>query len=231
MSKDFHLSGGDADFNSRQKSVFDQLGAISSPSSTSSSVSLDDFQSHRESTSRRTQQKRSHETRHLRGQESLFKRPEPPNPRWRGQNKRMPDHRTHPQKWTHYSLGDVSNDDMSDRTNTSTALSFLNELRKRKERDSDQEMDLDRTQQTVQFKKPVQRRNKVETFQPSAERNEPRGTLFRGSKRVMPEYVVGQKSGQGAKKVRDVKDKNEAKKSDQMRLTHLMDAEGDEDSE
>jgi Tumour suppressing sub-chromosomal transferable candidate 4 len=225
MSKEFSLTGGDADFTNRQKSVFDQLGSISVPSSsTTSSVTIDDFKSRRESSSRRSSRerqdsprKRSRETKQFRGQESLFKRPEPPPP-WRRGGGRMPDHRRNPQGWTHYSLGDVSSDDMSDRTNTSTALSFLNELKKRK--DNEDDMDVDGKRQTLQFKRPVRKRNEVEVFRPSAERIDPQEPQFRGSKRVMPEYVVGQKNGKGVKRP-DAKVKNDAKITKEMKLSHL----------
>lgn len=237
MSKEFSLTGGDADFANRQKSVFDQLGSISTPSSATSTVTIDDFKSRRDTSSRRSSRdqdnprKRSREqtkeTKPFRGQESLFKRPEPPPP-WRRGGGRMPDHRRNPQGWTHYSLGDVSSDDMSDRTNTSTALSFLNELKKRKDGDDyddEDEMDVDEKQQSLQFKRPVKKLNDVEVFHPSAERSDSQGPTFRGSKRVMPEYVVGQKSGKSVKKG-DVKVKNDAKNTREMKLSHLnMDCE------
>lgn len=143
----------------------------------------------------------------------------------------MPDHRRNPHGWTHYSLGDVSSDDMSDRTNTSTALSFLNELKKRKESDDfdSEDMDVDEKRQNLQFKKPTRKRNEVEVFRPSAERSESQGPQFRGSKRVMPEYVVGQKSGKGVKKS-GVKVTKDSKNTNEMKLSHLMDSE-DEDED
>lgn len=229
MSKEFSLTGGDADFANRQKSVFDQLGSISVPSSsTTSTVTFDDFKSRQDSSSRRSSRdrqdssrKRSRETKQFRGQESLFKRPEPPPP-WRRGGGRMPDHRRNPQGWTHYSLGDVSSDDMSDRTNTSTALSFLNELKKRKDTDDNEDgMEMDGKQQTLQFKRPVRKRNEVEVFRPSAERSDSQESQFRGSKRVMPEYVVGQKIGKNVKRG-GAKVKDEAKQNTkEMTLSHL----------
>jgi Tumour suppressing sub-chromosomal transferable candidate 4 len=245
MSKEFSLTGGDADFANRQKSVFDQLGSISVPSSTTPSVTIDDFKSRRDSSSRRSSssssrdqdspRKRSRETREtkqFRGQESLFKRPEPPPP-WRRGGGRMPDHKRNPQGWTRYSLGDVSSDDMSDRTNTSTALSFLNELKKRKDRDEyddEDKMDVDEKRQSLQFKRPARKQNEVEVFCPSAERSDSQGPQFRGSKRVMPEYVVGQKSGKSVKRG-DVKVKKDAQNTREMKLSHLVDSEELEEDE
>jgi Tumour suppressing sub-chromosomal transferable candidate 4 len=43
----------------------------------------------------------------------------------------MADHRRNPQSWTKYSLADVTTDQLSDRSNTSAALDFLKQLRRR----------------------------------------------------------------------------------------------------
>lgn len=59
-----------------------------------------------------------------------FVRPAPrQSPRHHFQSKRprlTPDHQKHPERWTRYDLGDVSSQDLSERSNAAAALSFLN---------------------------------------------------------------------------------------------------------
>ncbi|KAK3102759.1 hypothetical protein FSP39_013716 [Pinctada imbricata] len=54
---------------------------------------------------------------------------------WRGTKRRFqtPDHKLHPEKYTKYSLEDVSSEDMSNASNTKAALAFLEERRKLRE--------------------------------------------------------------------------------------------------
>jgi len=52
----------------------------------------------------------------------------PPRP------KRVPDYKKHPDRWTCYSLEDVPDQDMSNRTNTKAALEFLEKRRKEQDR-------------------------------------------------------------------------------------------------
>lgn len=49
----------------------------------------------------------------------------------RGRGAALADHRRNPQNWTKYSLADVTTDQLSDRSNTSAALDFLKQLRRR----------------------------------------------------------------------------------------------------
>ncbi|XP_059470029.1 U5 small nuclear ribonucleoprotein TSSC4 isoform X2 [Neocloeon triangulifer] len=221
MPREFKIAGGDDEFNSRNRSVFDQLNSLSPSVRTSTSVSVDDFPE-------RSHRRRSHETRHLRGQESLFKRPDPPPPRWHG-GQRIADHQKNPHKWTRYSLGDVSSEDMSDRTNTSTALSFLNELRKRREQKEEDEMETDEPTQQVQFKRPARKQGAAKEAREASPEGKPEGPIFRGSKRVMPEYIVGQRSGQSSRRG-DRKSQADGK-SKKLKLDHLMmeDEDGDSD--
>ncbi|XP_065340144.1 U5 small nuclear ribonucleoprotein TSSC4 [Cloeon dipterum] len=226
MSGEFRLWGGDAEFNSRNKSVFDQLSSLSPRSAAAApAVSLSDLS--RASPRRRSKEKET--TRQLRGQESLFKRPELPPPRH--QPRQPPDHHKNPHRWTHYTLGDVSRDDMSDRTNTSTALSFLDELRKRRERDGE-DMEVDgQPPQPVLFKKPVRSaRDRKKSPEPSKSGE---GPVFQGTKRVMPEYVVGQKRrgvGREAKESRKG-DKPMHSDSKKLKLLHLLKDDDDDDQD
>ena len=54
----------------------------------------------------------------------------PPRQRQRG----VPDFKKNPDKWTCYTLGDVSEKDMSERSNTNAALAFLDERKKEREK-------------------------------------------------------------------------------------------------
>lgn len=51
----------------------------------------------------------------------------------------VPDHGNHPQGWTHYNLDDVSQSDMSEKSNTRAALAFLDERRQLREQQQDEE--------------------------------------------------------------------------------------------
>ena len=63
-----------------------------------------------------------------------FKQPQRRPPHRRGQNQ-IPDFKKHPDKYTHYSLGDVSEKDMSERSNSRAALAFLEERRLQREKE------------------------------------------------------------------------------------------------
>ena len=175
--------------------------------------------------------KRRSPFRQFRGKESIFKRPSMPAPRSARQC--MPDHQRNPHKWTKYTLGDVSPQDMSDRTNTAAALSFLQELKSRKE--SSDEMDVDESSPKAIVFKPVRSekrtssRGSVTTVSETTTSEEADRPSFRSSKLVMPEYIVGQKktskkklkgeSKPGEEKVKD--------KTKEIKLGHLMDEEDD----
>nr|KAF7416651.1 hypothetical protein H0235_011182 [Vespula pensylvanica] len=163
--------------------------------------------------------KRTYETQKFRGRQSIFKRLEEPAPR--SIYRSIPDYHRNPHKWTKYNLDDVSNEDMTDRSNTRAALSFLRELKARKmqERKLKNKMDIDETisdanDSNVSFKsKQVQSTSKVEFKKPKPRsiKSENSSTVivnpedkptFRNCKVIMPEYVVGQKQIKKAKKNR-----------------------------
>jgi len=64
------------------------------------------------------------------GSRDGFRAPNRPPPRSKG----VPDFKKHPERWTCYSLDDVPNSDMSDRSTKNAALEFLEERRKDRER-------------------------------------------------------------------------------------------------
>lgn len=174
-------------------------------------------------------------TKHFRGKESIFKRPEMPAPR-RARHS-MPDYQRNPHKYTKYSLGDVSSQDMSDKSNTATALSFLRELKARKENSQDMEVDDSSAPRAILFnssRSKTEKRtsslgavNSVTTSSTSEEADRP---SFRSTKVVMPEYVVGQKvskkkSSKSTKHSEDVAKSKASAKG--ISLGHLMDEEED----
>lgn len=65
---------------------------------------------------------------------STFKRPQR-RPFYKHGRQGVPDFRKHPEKYTHYSLGDVSERDMSDRSNAQAAFAFLEERRLQREKE------------------------------------------------------------------------------------------------
>ncbi|KAF4519808.1 hypothetical protein B566_EDAN006822 [Ephemera danica] len=224
---DLTSSGGGSDFLSRQKSLFDKLDAAEQASSCRRTITeTPESMSHRHhvfDSSTHNKHKKRAETKRFRGQESIFVKPDPPSP-WQG--KRIPDHRKNPHKWTKYSLGDVSPDDMSDKTNTSTALSFLNELQKRKElsKRSSEKMEEDSKNVTSQvvFKKPTKLKCPQE--------ENPESSTFRGSKRIMPEYVVGQGKGTNKRNSQTQNKKDKSAKSE-LALDHLLEFDEELDSD
>merc|ERR1712004_140574 len=110
----------------------------------------------------------------------------PPNRRRRGH--KTPDHVANPDKYTKYSLSDVSRDQISDRSNTRAAFDFLRELKDRKGQSIDESISMNQSASSpkVTFKKP-KKSNQDQQQLPST------SIVQDGVKRVMPECVVGQK--------------------------------------
>ena len=174
--------------------------------------------------------KRKSPFKQFRGKESIFKRPAMPAPRRARQS--VPDHQRNPHKWTKYTLGDVSPNDMSDRSNTAAALSFLQELKARK--DSSEDMDVDVSSPKAIVFKPVRTEKRISslgtvtTVSATAASEEADRPSFRSSKLVMPEYIVGQKKSSKKKLNKDSKASEEKVKKDkskEIKLGHLMDQE------
>ncbi|XP_013379032.1 protein TSSC4 [Lingula anatina] len=123
-----------------------------------------------------------------------FKRPAPPRrfpvPAKRRGNRNIPDYRIHPEKWTRYDL-DVPESQLSEASNTSAALSFLEERRKLREssaKDSVSDEDYPGASKVPVFKKPAPSHLSDDTSHTFSSKPE-----FRGGKVVMPEYVIGEK--------------------------------------
>ncbi|RZF44535.1 hypothetical protein LSTR_LSTR002308 [Laodelphax striatellus] len=216
----YFIESGDTEFTNRQKSVFDQLDAVISKNGNDNTnhntrnLAMEiDIQP--DSSSRK--RKRA-ETKHLKGQESIFKKPDLPSPVRHNHN--IPDFRRNPHKWTKYSLNDVSEEDMSDKSNTAAAMAFLREVESRKNVEMEE-----KSEDKIVFKRPSKNRNSasknvLET--PSSIVTEDATTHFRGSKLVMPEYVVGKKPTKKNKGNSKAKPENS---HSQIQLNHLLDEE------
>ncbi|CAH1112163.1 unnamed protein product [Psylliodes chrysocephalus] len=218
MSKndEFTLKSASADFNLRQKSVFDQLYALENDRHNTPRLNEVEVQmdvDDEEDTSPNISNPRSQRsmTKRLRGKESIFKKPQNPVPK--NYINRIPDFKKHPHKWTRYTLDDV--EDVSDKSNTKAALSFLQELNERKLVDNSFEEDKVDLSKKIVFKK----QNKFEETRPTVlEDPEKVEAGFRSSKVIMPEYVVGQK-------VKKAKQKKSVNLGKELKLDHLYEDE------
>lgn len=209
----FFVKGGGVEFADRQKSIFDKLKVEEKNRSERQEESDDRSQDNSLSDTNTlpSRKRRRSEMKQYRGKESIFKRPDAPPPRFK--NKSVPDYHKNPHKWIKYSLGDVSQEDMSDRSNTRAALSFLKEMQERKgheemevemqERKGHEKMEVDDSASSqITFKQPVSKSRIVSQHGTSlcilsgmtGGRNatdEDVKPCFRSSKLIMPEYVVG----------------------------------------
>uniref|UniRef100_A0A336MXT5 U5 small nuclear ribonucleoprotein TSSC4 n=1 Tax=Culicoides sonorensis TaxID=179676 RepID=A0A336MXT5_CULSO len=211
-----------ADFQQKRKNLFDCLDqaekSLNSDSSLvqRSTITLDELVPERTQESDNKRRKtviKSHSSR----KESIFKRPELPIQRCMPM-RHVPDYKVNPHKWKKYSLEDA---DCSDRTNTAAAFNFLREIEKRKEIDEKEEGSSDSVPSKIVFKKSV-KLNKV-----NEESSEESSSVLRGTKVVMPEYVVGQK--RPSKVERKLKSDRKSEKHKELKLNHLMEDEEEED--
>ncbi|KAH8369984.1 hypothetical protein KR093_001762 [Drosophila rubida] len=152
--------------------------------------------------------------RRLRGKESIFKKPEMPLARCLKPRK-TPDYQVNPHKWKKYSLSDV---DISDQTNSAAALSFLRQMDAQRESEADDE-DAAGAGHKIEFKKKSKlNRNLKQLKQTEVDDVELDKPQLRGSKLVMPEYVIGQKSGKKSKKQQS---SSQSRAAGKLQLSHL----------
>lgn len=149
-----------------------------------------------------------------------------------------------PHKWKKYSLEDA---DISENTNTSAAFAFLSEIEKRKQQqdgndDDDGDDDINANDQSdkVLFNNRKAAHNKLK-FNRSVQQNRLRDELeqskhintvedapvMKGSKLVMPEYVIGQKTIQKEKRKKPTSTLGPSTK--QLKLQHLLEEDEDDD--
>lgn len=104
-----------------------------------------------------------------------------------------------PHKWKKYSLEDV---DISDQTNSSAAFEFLRQIDEQKESaESPESQTYKGESEKIEFKKSSKIKRNLKTLksqeQMDAEIDSPK---LKGSKLIMPEYIVGQKKTSTFKK-------------------------------
>lgn len=144
---------------------------------------------------------------------------------------KTPDFIANPHKWTKYSLASVTESDMSERSNTNAALSFLNDLKKRRSVENDS-VNVDCSElvpdgenkiEKILFKKKTTKSTESSDHSTSSDDNKEQ---FVGTKCVMPEYIIGQK----LKKVKnaDVAKIQEKKHNKEIALNHLFEEEEDD---
>ncbi len=139
-----------------------------------------------------------------------------------------------PHKWKKYSLDDA---DISDKSNTSAAFAFLKEIEDRKSSTNEHQCDDEDDQEDkivfnvrkrvhtgAKFNKSVHLKSIVndESIDPAIDLPK-----MKGSKVVMPEYVIGQKKEKKKSMSKASADGGEKKSSEMLKLNHLF--EDDED--
>ncbi|XP_077289572.1 uncharacterized protein LOC143913568 [Arctopsyche grandis] len=199
-------------FGERQRTLFESLRAAEESSGTKKGRSL------RQTVGcpQNPRQLRS-QMKQFRGKRSIFTRPEDTIAQCLGVRK-VPDYQINPGKWTHYSLEDVP--DVTDRSNAKAAAICLQEIQASKQVDvesaNDDGMQVDDSK--VVFKLPVRISSKSETRNKS-------NVVYRNSKILLPEYVVGKRERNKATKLEKqtvaVQNKNE------LKLDHLLDDDDD----
>lgn len=189
----FFVKSGDESFVYRQKNIFDKLTVAEKERNERQQEADRHSQNNNSlSTGNYTLSLRRcrSEMKQFKSKESIFTRPVAPPPRFKSRG--VPDYHRNPHKWIKYSLEDVSQEDMSDQSNTAAALSFLKEMRERKRQ---QEMAVeDKAPGHITFKQP---KNKTKLFSQHDAITRP---SFRSSKLIMPEYVVGMSKKKDKKK-------------------------------
>ena len=204
-------------FQDRQKSLFNQLKDAEDQygySKTNKAApqdygTIDKF----------TYKKLKHEMKQFRGRESIYKRPEA-NLIECLRAKRIPDHIKNPQKYKYYSLADVTADQMSDATNTATALASLRVMEEKAAAESAMQTDVDPDEGL--FKKPTFLMSAALRKTPKQEEK----PIFKNNKMIMPEYVVGVTKKKEKKVITNIAVKKD--KSDntgtkvELKLDHLF---------
>ncbi|KAJ8713575.1 hypothetical protein PYW07_013945 [Mythimna separata] len=206
-------------FQDRQKSLFNQLKEAEDQigfSKTNKAApqdygTIDKF----------TYKKLKREMKQFRGRESIYKRPEA-NLRECLRAKTIPDHIVNPQKYKYYSLADVTPEQMSDSTNTATALAHIREMEEREASQTMMETEMDPDEGV--FKKPTFHISSVIKRTPKPEEK----PVFKNNKIVMPEYVVGVTKKKEKKLTSPLIKKDKSQKSEdsgtkvELKLDHLF---------
>lgn len=209
MSNGFSLNVKDDAFSARQASIFGSLPVVKLNSSEEAT-----FITPPEA------EEENEDVMPFKGEESIFKRPMPklkrPTHRPRKHfypyhNKtRVPDHKKNPEKWIKYSLASTS--DMTDKSNSAAAFSFLREIEERKRKSEKTDEEETGAGGKILFKKPKSKEEKTKTTR-----------TYRDGKLCMPAFEFGSKKPKPAKRI---KDKSVVIKTQERTLAHLT--EGDD---
>lgn len=203
-------------FQERQKCLFNQLKDAEEQYSFSKTNKADDSPNHGE-VDKQTYRRLKREMKQFRGKESIFKRP--------GakiqdvlKHRKVPEFQKNPQKWKYYSLADVTPDQMSESTNRATALALMKRLEE--EEASNNKMDCDSDE--FVFKKPIFQVSSTIKRMTAMPDNDDAKVVFKSSRVVMPEYVVGVTKKKDSKKViRKSTESTETEKKNELKLNHL----------
>lgn len=152
-----------------------------------------------------------------------------------------------PHKWKKYTLDDA---DISENANTSAAFAFLQEIERRKDGEEekygdDEAMDVSEGSRII-FSRKTAATDRQPIFRKSAglrhqirkhnedDNADDEKTVFRGSKMVMPEYVIGQKTTKAKKPVSIASEASGSRRTEtttkqNLHLQHLFDAEETEE--
>ncbi|XP_013190587.2 uncharacterized protein LOC106134980 [Amyelois transitella] len=210
-------------FHERQKNLFNLLKDAEEQHSFSKTNKVTDAPDYGV-IDRRTYKRLKHEMKQFRGKESIFKKQDA-NIRECLRARTVPDHVKNPKKYVYYSLADVTPDQMSDATNTATALALIRQMEEQEAEKS--KMDHDDDGDTV-FKKPTFRvSSAVKKLSPIQDEKR----VFKNNKIIMPEYVVGvsQKKEKKNKAIRSSQEGAETKeKQAELKLNHLYDDDEEE---
>lgn len=203
-------------FEERQKSLFDQLNEAEKQHNIIKNKS-DETTPVDGVIDRQTYRKVKSEMKYLRGQESIFKRPQAPIGRCL-KARTVPDYIRNPQKWVHYSLADVTEEQMSDATNRAAAMASI---KANEDKNASKSMEVD---DDAIFKKPKFHLSAVFKKQTPIKDK----AIFKSSKVIMPEYVVGasenKKKNKPQRKIipKETVDKNN---KTELKLQHLHEEE------
>lgn len=142
--------------------------------------------------------------------------------------RRVPDHILHPEKWTKYSLEEDGSDKIpgmsGDALNRHAALSFMDEIRNRKENapKENSESDVEMTEKHVFSKSAIKHKMEVDE-------TPPRSQIVEGVN-VMAEYVVGRSRAKVPKTQLSSAENPLRSPEDSVELDHLQDQEASDDS-
>lgn len=141
--------------------------------------------------------------------------------------RRVPDHILHPEKWTKYSLEEDGSDKIpgmsGDALNRHAALSFMDEIRNRKENapKENSESDVEMTEKHVFSKSAIKHKMEVDE-------TPPRSQIVEGVN-VMAEYVVGRSRAKVPKTQLSSAENPLRSPEDSVELDHLQDQEASDD--